>query len=172
MIEVRPAGPVSGFLNLALNHAYGTGAITGGFLSQTPPAQPFDLDHDQRISSVLGLTYSKGRLLASATGIYGSGLTNGLGPNYPGLPDYDATQPSTPELKTGLFALNKAFKVDPSLVWNASVGMNLRASGVSLRPQFFVDNLFNREYLIKGAFFSGTTYGKPRTYSVRMSVGI
>ena len=111
-------------------------------------------------------------MLATATGIYGSGLVNGLSPNYPGLPGYDATQPSTPELKTGLFTFNKAFKVDPSLIWNASVGVNLQAGNVSLRPQFFMDNIFNTEYLIKGAFFSGTTYGKPRTYSVRMSVGI
>ena len=28
---MRPRGPLSGYLNFALNHAYGTGPITGGF---------------------------------------------------------------------------------------------------------------------------------------------
>lgn len=172
VIEVRPGGPLSGFLNLALIHAYGTGAITGGFLNETPPAQPFDLDHDQRLSSVLGLTYSSGRLLATATGIYGSGLTNGVTPNAPGMPAYDPTIDPTPVLGTGLFDFNTPFKVDPNLIWNASAGVNLQAGNVSLRPQFFVDNVFDRKYVLKGAFFSGASYGRPRTFSVRISVGI
>ena len=30
-IEVRPVGPLSGYVNLAMNHAYGYGTVTGGF---------------------------------------------------------------------------------------------------------------------------------------------
>src|SRR2546430_17476291 len=29
VVEIRPSGPVSAYVNLALNHAYGYGAITG-----------------------------------------------------------------------------------------------------------------------------------------------
>src|SRR3989449_7623724 len=31
VVEIRPPGPVSGYVNVALNHAYGFGEITGGF---------------------------------------------------------------------------------------------------------------------------------------------
>src|SRR5437879_9251114 len=48
VVEVRPPGPVSGYVNLALNHAYGIGPITGGFFPVEPPSGDFDLDHDQR----------------------------------------------------------------------------------------------------------------------------
>ena len=31
-----------------------------------------------------------------------------------------------------------------------------------LRPQLFVENLFNKKYALKGAFFSGASVGRPR----------
>jgi len=31
VLEIRPAGPISAYANVALNHAYGYGPITGGF---------------------------------------------------------------------------------------------------------------------------------------------
>ncbi|HEY4099776.1 MAG TPA: TonB-dependent receptor [Gemmatimonadales bacterium] len=172
VLEVRPSGPLTGFLNLSVNHAYGEGAVTGAFLAETPPAQAFDLDHDQRFSSVVGLTWSQGKLLATATGIYGSGLTNGLTPNAPELPGFDPTQPSTPVLGTGLFDFNKPFKVDPNFIADASAGITFTSGTVTFRPQIFVDNVFNSKYLLKGAFFSGASFGRPRTYSLRMTVGI
>src|SRR3989449_3662383 len=45
VVEVRPSGPVSGDMNLALNHAYGRGPITGGFFPAEAPPGYFDLDH-------------------------------------------------------------------------------------------------------------------------------
>ena len=172
VLEFRPRGPFSGFLNLALNHAWGSGAVTGGFFTTTPPAQPFDLDHDQRLSAVVGLSYARRGLLLTATGIYGSGLTNGLGPNTPGRPAYDPTAPATGPLNTGLFDFNKEFKVDPSLIVNLSAGYTFVSGGTVFRPQLYVDNLFDLKYTLKGAFFSGTQLGKPRTFQLRMSVGI
>jgi hypothetical protein len=172
VLEVRPGGPLSGFANLSINHAYGTGAVTGAFLAETPPTQPFDLDHDQRMSVVAGLTFSSSQLLVTATGIYGSGLTNGLTPNAPGLPGFDPTQDPTPVLGTGLFDFNKPFKVDPNFIVNASAGYSINSGKTSLRPQVFVDNLFNSKYTLKGAFFSGASFGRPRTFSVRLTVGI
>ncbi len=125
VVEVRPAGPLSGFLNVALAHAYGYGAVTGGFFTATPPGQPFDLDHDQRLSATVGLTFSAKGLLVTATGIYGSGLNGGLVPNSPNLPNYDSTLPSTGPLGTGLFDFNSAFHVKPSFIVNATRRLHL-----------------------------------------------
>src|SRR3989441_9268136 len=75
--EIRPRRPVSGYVNLALNHAYGFGQITGGFFPDQPPSGSFDLDHDQRVSGLATVVYSSRGLYLSATGVYGSGLTNG-----------------------------------------------------------------------------------------------
>jgi hypothetical protein len=171
-LEIRPPGPVTGFLNLAIAHAYGYGAVTGGFFPVTPPAQTFDLDHDQRLSATAGLTYGGQGLLLTVTGIYGSGLTNGLTPNTPGVAGFDPTLPSTGPLGTGLFDFNKEFKVDPSFILNASASYTFTAGGLLLRPQVYVDNVFDKLYLLKGAFFSGTTFGRPRTVQVRLNVGI
>jgi len=172
VLEVDPHGPFSGYLNLALNHAYGYGAVTGGYFAVTPPAQPFDLDHDQRLSSVIGVSYGAHNMLVTATGIYGSGLTNGVTPNTPGRPLYDSTIAATGPLNTGLFDFNKEFKVAPNFILNASASYTFIVGQTEVRPAVYVDNLFNHLYALKGAFFSGATFGMPRTVQVRVTVGI
>jgi outer membrane receptor for ferrienterochelin and colicin len=172
VLEIRPPGPVTGFVNLALTHAYGFGAVTGGFFPVTPPAQPFDLDHDQRLSGTAGITYSGQGLLVTATGIYGSGLTNGVTPNAPSVAGFDPSQPPTPVLGTGLFDFNKPFKVAPSFILNASASYSFAVNGLLLRPQFYVDNVFDHLYVLKGAFFSGASFGRPRTFQVRLNLGV
>src|SRR5436305_6468038 len=157
-VVVSPPGPVSGYANLALSRAYGYGAITGGFFPAQPPSGTFDLDHDQRLSGVASLVYSARGFYLSATGTYGSGLTNGADP--------DSTY------GTGLFDFNKSIKVDPSFIVNASAGYTLVAGGVVLRPQLYVDNVFDKKYLLKGAFFSGASVWRPRTVQLRMNVGL
>ena len=155
--EVRPAGPVSGYFNLALNHAYGHGPVTGGFFPTVPPAGDFDLDHDQRLSGVAGVVYSSSGFYLSATGIYGSGLTNGKAP--------DATY------GTGLLDFNKSIKVDPSFIVNVSAGYTFATGGVVIRPQLYVENLFDMAYALKGPFFSGSSFGRPRSVQVRVNIG-
>jgi hypothetical protein len=156
--EVRPAGPVSGYINLALNHAYGHGPVTGGFFPAVPPAGDFDLDHDQRLSGAAGVVYSSRGFYLSATGLYGSGLTNGKPP--------DATY------GTGLLDFNQAMKVDPSFILNASVGYTFSTGGVVLRPQLYVENMFDKAYALKGPFFSGSSFGRPRSVQVRLNIGV
>ena len=158
VVEIRPAGPVSGYVNVALNHAYGFGTITGGFFPAGPPSGSFDLDHDQRLSAVGSLVYSRQGLYVSTTGIYGSGLTNGSDP--------DSTY------GTGLFDLNKSIKVKPSFILNASAGYTLVVGGTVLRPQLYVENVFDHKYLLKGAFFSGASVGRPRSVQLRLNVGM
>ena len=155
--EIRPKGPVSGYMNVALNHAYGYGAITGGFFPAQPPSGTFDLDHDQRLSGVASVVYSARGFYLSATGIYGSGLTNGADP--------DSTY------GTGLFDFNKSIKVAPSFILNGSAGYAFAFGGVVVRPQIYVENVFDKQYLLKGAFFSGASVGRPRSVQLRVNLG-
>jgi len=157
VLEIRPPGPVSAYANVALNHAYGLGAITGGFFPAQPPSGNFDLDHDQRLSAVGSVLYSNQGLFVSATGIYGSGLTNGNGAASYG---------------TGLFDFNKDGHVTPSLILNASAGYTFVAGRTVLRPQVYVENVLDHKYLLKGAFFSGASLGRPRSVQVRLNVGL
>ena len=161
VLEVRPGGPLSGYLNFAINHAYGRGPVTGGFFPTDVADVPggwFDLDHDQRISSVASVVYSKSRFFASATGIYGTGLANGA----------DITSP----IGTGLFDFNKDIHVDPSFIANGALGYSLLIGNTVVRPQLFVDNIFDKRYLLKGAFFSGASVGRPRTIELRVDLSI
>jgi hypothetical protein len=157
-LEAKPSGPISGFANVALNHAYGLGPITGGFFPADTPEGFFDLDHDQRLSMVSGITYAPGQFYVSGTGIYGSGLTNGADP--------DASYGN------GLFDFNNSIHVDPNFILNASAGYAFNAGGTLIRPQIFVENVFDNHYLLKGAFFSGASVGRPRSVQVRLSVGL
>jgi hypothetical protein len=158
VLEIRPTGRLSGYLNFALNHAYGIGPITGGFFPADNPAGYFDLDHDQRISALATVNYADRRLFLSVTGTYGSGLTNGEDP--------DST------FGRGLFDFNRSIKVDPNFTLSASGGYAFALSGVYLRPEVYVDNLLNHKYLLKGAFFSGASVGRPRTVLVRLNLGV
>ena len=156
VLEVQPPGPLSGYLNLAVCHAYGHGPITGGFFPTDTPQGYFDLDHDQRWSSLANVSYSRRQLFASATGTYGSGLTNGQDP--------DASY------STSLFALNKSIKVDRSFVLDMSAGYSASIGSVLVRPEVYVNNLFDNHYILKGAFFSGASAGRPRSVQVRVTI--
>jgi Carboxypeptidase regulatory-like domain/TonB-dependent Receptor Plug Domain len=162
VLEVRPDGPLSGYINASVIHAYGQAPITGGFLPADDPTGFFDLDHDQRISVVASGTYSASKLFVSATAIYGSGLTNGHTPE--DFPDIT--------FGTGLFDMNKYLKVDPSTIVNASAGYTILAGGTVIRPQIYFENLFDKQYLLKGAFFSGAQVGRPRSVQLRVNVGV
>jgi outer membrane receptor protein involved in Fe transport len=162
VIELRPTdSPITGNLSAALNHAYGYGAITGGFFPDAPPAGFFDLDHDQRLTINANLTYSAGAFFLSATEVYGSGLTNGV----------DAADCSCSYGRT-ILDFNSGIHVKPSYITNVSVGYSLLFGTTTLRPELFVDNLFDSKYLLKGAFFSGASVGRPRTVQFRLNVGI
>jgi len=158
VVEIGPRGPVSAYVNVALNHAYGFNGISGGFFPADTAAAPFDLDHDQRLSGVAGVVYSAGGLYLSATGTYGSGLTNGNSP--------DSTY------GTGLLDFNNSIKVDPSFIVNASAGYTLAIGSTVIRPQVYVENLFDHKYALKGPFFSGAALGRPRSVQLRLNLGL
>ncbi|GEM_PF-264057 len=176
-LDFRPPGPISGYVNLAINHAYGAPPVTGGFFPiSLPPTRYFDLDHDQRVSAVANVLYSLQHLYVSATGIYGTGLTNGISPDSTVRADtgnhVTGYQPGYGKYCTGLLCFNSAFKVRPSYVQDLALGYTLAVHGRVVRPEVFVDNLFDDRYLLKGAFFSGRSVGRPRTFQVRLNVAL
>jgi outer membrane receptor for Fe3+-dicitrate len=68
--------------------------------------------------------------------------------------------------------MNQAFKVDPSAIFNASAGYTIVAGNTVVRPQIYIENLFDKQYLLKGAFFSGAQVGRPRSVQFRLNVGL
>jgi outer membrane receptor protein involved in Fe transport len=161
VIEIRPGGAFSAYANVALNHAYGRGPITGGFFATESPEGFFDLDHDQRLSIVGSATYAMKLLFVSGTEIYGSGLTNGVDP-----------ADCSCAYGTGLFDFNSGIKVKASAITNVSAGYTWVVGSTVLRPQLYVENLFDRRYLLKGAFFSGASAGRPRSIQLRVNLGV
>lgn len=159
--EFHPDGPFSGYINTALDHAYSFGSVSGGFFPSALPAGDFDLDHDQRLSIVASGTYSAGAFYVTGTEIFGSGLTNGVDPADCGC-----------SYGTGLFSFNPGIKVKPSYITNVAVGYSFNVGATTVRPELFVDNLFNLQYLLKGAFFSGASVGRPRSLSLRVNLGV
>jgi len=151
--------PLSGYVNTALTHAYGSGPVTGGFLDVINDGPATDLDHDQRLSIVAGLNYQPQDWFANLAGIYGSGLTNG---NPEGLP-----------FKTGLFDFNAAMHTSPSWILTFAFGYTIHlAGGATLQPSLYVTNLLNNEHLIKGAYFSAASWEEPRNVVFKMSIHI
>jgi hypothetical protein len=155
-IEVHPAGPFSGYLNAALSHANAHGPVTGGFFPTPYPSGWFDQDHDQRLSIVANTEYAPRIGYVSVTGIFGSGLTSG---NPGAAPNY-----------TGLFEFNPRVKVAPSFIVDPSAGTYLSVNGTTARIEVFADNVFNRRYILKGAFTSGPSVGRPRSIEVKVTV--
>ena len=162
VFEIHPTDtPLSANVNVSLNHATGEGVITGGFFPSKLPDGKFDLDHDQRLSVTGSVAWTRPRYYLSATGIYGSGLTNGV----------DAADCGC-AFGTGLFSFNTGLKVKPNFVANVAIGSSFNVGATVVRPEFYVDNVFDSRYLLKGAFFSGASVGRPRSIQLRVNVGI
>ena len=156
VIEIHPDGPFSGYVNAALSHASAHGPVTGGFFPTPYPSGWFDQDHDQRLSIVASANFASNWGYVNASGIFGSGLSNG--------------NPTAARNETGLFAFNPRVKVAPSVIVNLSAGTHWVLGATSVRPELSVDNLFDRRYILKGAFTSGPSVGRPRTINLRVTV--
>jgi len=172
VVEVRPAGPVSGYVNAAINHAVNQPPVSGGFFPIVlPPTAYFDADHDQRLSIVANALYSHYGFFISTTGIYGSGLTNGITPDST-VKTSVSGQPAYSEYCTGLFCFNTRFKVRPSYIQGVAVGYGFLVNRTVVKPELYFDNIFNDHYILKGAFFSGESVGRPFSMQFRVTVGV
>jgi hypothetical protein len=148
--------PVSGYTNVALTHAYGSGSITGGFLPFDDDGPATDLDHDQRLSIVIGANYQPEDWFVNLVGVYGSGLANG--------------NPTGETYKTGLFDFNTATHTAPSWILDLSGGYVFRlADGATLEPTLFVTNVLDHAHLIKGAYFSGASWEERRNVVFKLA---
>lgn len=153
-----PSSPFSAYLNSSLIHAYGTGPVSGGFLPPDNSTTSFDLDHDQRLSTVIGLNFQPKQWFINLVGIYGSGLANGND-------DYD--------FKTGLFEFNQPAHTTPSWIFNISGGYIFSLGvGHSLEPSIYITNIFDHTHLIKGSFFSGASFEEPRNVTFKIKYEI
>lgn len=155
----HPVIPISAYLNAALIHAYGSGAITGGFLNFSNDGNATDLDHDQRLSITGGVTYQPNNWFVSLTSIYGSGLTNG--------------NPDNITYSTGLFDFNKDAHVSPYIIFNLSGGYTFKLKGnMTLEPSLYISNLLDNDYLMKSAYFSAASYGERRNVTLKLALHI
>jgi len=69
-----------------------------------------------------------------------------------------------------LFDFNRGIKVKPSFILNGSAGYSFAIGRALVRPEVYVDNIFDKKYLLKGAFFSGASVGRPRTLQFRLNI--
>lgn len=140
--------PLSGYVNASLIHAYGRGPVSGGFIVPDSSTAVFDLDHDQRLSMVIGLNYQPVDWFLNFNATYGSGLTNGN---------------SDCDFRTGLFSFNPSGHTACAWIFNLSGGYKFYFSARhSLEPSVYITNIFDHKHLIKGAFFSGASIEERR----------
>ncbi len=143
-VDYHPESPFTGYFNIAVSHAEGDGTSSGGFLPTQPPATAFDLDHDQRITYSVGLNFNEDNYFASIIGSYGSGLTNNETNGH----------------------------VAPHFILDGSLGKTFQVGSFQIKPEFFLNNILNHQYLLKGAFFSGAAWGTPRSFLFKVSVNV
>jgi hypothetical protein len=129
------------------------------------------------VSIVANLLYTWHQFYISTTGIYGSGLTNGFSPvfgvvNPIGTPGTVNYQPGTSQYCTGLFCFNDAYHVHPSYIQQLAVGYTFIMRRMWIKPEFFMDNMWDAYYALKGAFYSGPSVGRPRSFTGKVSIGV
>jgi len=154
----HPKIPISAYMNTSIIHAYGSGAVTGGFLPIDDDGVATDLDHDQRLSITAGINYQPKKWFIDISTIYGSGLSNG--------------NPDNITFETGLFDFNKDAHVPPYIVFNLSGGYTFIFKGFTLQPSLYISNLFDNNYVLKGAYFSGASYGERRNVTLKLALHI
>jgi hypothetical protein len=151
--------PVSGTLNASIIHAYGLGAITGGFLPIDNISSASDLDHDQRVSLLASINYQPEDWFVNAKANYSSGLTNG--------------NPDNAMFGTSLFDFNTRAHVTPAWILDISGGYSFHLGGrTTLEPSLYITNLFDHSHLIKGAYFSGAAWEERRNVVLKVAVHI
>ena len=154
VLEFGPTRPFAGTQRRAQSRLW-LWRDHGGFFPVSPPSSAFDLDHDQRVSIVGSATYTFGRTYCQRN----RDLRNGphqrcrsvvvrarlarvcsTSTRHPRRAEHD------PECGRGLFGSDEGH----------------RRGAATLRRE-----LFDRTYLLKGAFFSGPSVGRPRTIQLQ-----
>lgn len=160
----------SGFLSYTNFHIYGFAPITGGlFLGEavdtlSRSGQKIKIEEDQRNTVVFESRYDRlpERFWLSFSGRHDSGYTVELDPDV----TREEFANEFPAKILDQVNFERGF-VHPHTVLNFSVGREFNVSEhVALVGQFNVENLTNEFYLITfESVFSGTTIGRPRSFS-------
>jgi hypothetical protein len=128
-----------------------------GILTTDPADVPggyFDLDHDQRISAVVGATRRTGSSAPSLAST--AGLTNGAGhhkADWQWAVDFNRRSTPIP------------------ISFSTALGHTLFLGHTYLRPQLYVDNIFDRKYALKGRS-SAAPLRPSRSFQIKLNVGI
>jgi hypothetical protein len=160
----------SGYVSYQNSIITSVGPLNGGlFLTddfiEIGPGTRFIPDHDERNEGAFGITYIEHRsgAWASFSGQYNSGVPVDLDP------DSLAQLMATPN--SDLVDFNRG-RIKPWSVFNFSTGTSLhREKPVTVSPEFDVQNVFNKRFVYNfGNPFSGTHFGYPRIYGVRIKL--
>jgi outer membrane receptor for Fe3+-dicitrate len=174
-LDLARVGGLSAFVSYTNLHIYGFAPITGGlFLGEavdklSRAGQRVNIEEDQRNTLVFQAMYDRlpARLWMAFGGRHDSGFSVELDP--------DVTRADFvnefPERILDRVNFDRGF-IKPHTVLDVSIGRDFRVSEhVSLSGQFNIQNLGDRFYLITfESVFSGTTIGRPRNYSGRLSI--
>jgi outer membrane receptor protein involved in Fe transport len=174
-LDVARMRGLSGFVSYTNLHIYGFSPITGGLflgeavdLSHRPAGSRVNIEEDQRNTLVFQAMYDRlpGKLWTAFGGRYDSGFSVEL------EPDTSEAEFAMefPEKVLDRVNFERGF-IRPHTVLDWSIGRDFRLNEhVSLSGQFNIQNLADRFYLITfESVFSGTTIGRPRSYSGKLS---
>jgi outer membrane receptor protein involved in Fe transport len=165
----------SGYVSYTNLHIYGFAPITGGLflgeavdLSQRPGSR-INIEEDQRNTLAFQFMYDRlpGGFWTAFGGRHDSGFSVELEPDA----NIEEFAMEFPEKVLDRVNFERGF-IKPHTVFNWSIGKDIRLNEhLTLSGQFNIQNLVDQFYLITfESVFSGTTIGRPRNYSGRLSL--
>ncbi|MEA2175915.1 MAG: hypothetical protein QOD00_3507 [Blastocatellia bacterium] len=176
-LDLAPVHGFSGFLSYTNLHIYGFAPITGGlFLGEavdllSRAGQRIKIEEDQRNTAAFEMRYDHlpQHIFVALTGRHDSGFSVELDPDV----TREEFANEFPDKILDQVNFERGF-IKPHTVFNFSIGKETRLSEhVGLNAQFNIENLANKFYLITfESVFSGTTIGRPRTYSGRLTMNL
>ena len=176
-LDLAPVHGFSGFLSYTNFHIYGFAPITGGlFLGEavdllSRAGQRIKIEEDQRNTAAFEMRYDHlpHHVFLALTGRHDSGFSVELDPDV----TREEFANEFPDKILDQVNFERGF-IRPHTVFNFSIGKEARLNEhINLNAQFNVENLADKFYLITfESVFSGTTIGRPRTYSGRLTLNL
>jgi outer membrane receptor protein involved in Fe transport len=175
-LDIARVRGFSGFVSYTNLHIYGFAPITGGlFLGEAVDlrehaGQRVNIEEDQRNTLAFQLMYDRlpGGFWTAFGGRHDSGFSVELEPEA----SFEEFAMEFPEKVLDRVNFERGF-IKPHTVFDWSIGKEIRLNEhLSLSGQFNIQNLADRFYLITfESVFSGTTIGRPRRYSGKLTLG-
>lgn len=174
-LDIIPTHGFSAFVSYTNLHIYGFAPITGGlFLGEavdlfSRSGQRVNIEEDQRNTVVFQTRYDRlpGKAWISFGGRHDSGFSVELEPDA----SIEEFQKEFPQRVLNQVNFDRGF-IKPHTVLNLSIGKDMPINEhLTLSGQFNIQNLADKFYLITfESVFSGTTIGRPRNYSGKLTL--